>query len=193
MANKPQEPIDGRPEGAIEQKYSAALDGMRNLPFLKTAKYQEQQFRANREGAHPKIVEFADQLVKRMKLVGVPMFPHCIVRTPADQDAAYALGHSRIRGNGDYPHRAFAVDIIHGIKGWNLTEKQWALVGHLGFEVAKKVGVTVVWGGDWDGDGDIHDQKLYDPAHWEIAFWRSIEPQEPWMTKPSRLAEFHRR
>jgi len=26
----------------------------------------------------------------------------------------------------------------------------------------------LVWGGDWDADGDYGDQKLFDPAHWEI-------------------------
>lgn len=26
----------------------------------------------------------------------------------------------------------------------------------------------LVWGGDWDADGDYDDQKLFDPAHWEI-------------------------
>lgn len=26
----------------------------------------------------------------------------------------------------------------------------------------------LVWGGDWDGDGDYTDQKLFDPVHWEI-------------------------
>lgn len=192
MANKPVDPGE-RPESVVEQKYASALDAIRNADFVGSPKYQEQQFRANREGAHPKIIEFADALVARFAKLGVPLFPHCIVRTPADQDAAYALGHSRIKGSGEYPHRFAAVDIIHGTLGWKMSEKSWDLIGHVGFEVAKKVGATLVWGGDWDGDGDIHDQKLYDPAHWELAFWRSMEPTEPFMSKQSRLAQLHRK
>lgn len=165
----------------VPATYDAALRGVMDRDFLKTEKYQGQQWRASREGAHPKIVEFEAALIARMKELGVPMFAHCVVRSPEEQDAVFVLGNSQRKGSDPYAHRFAAVDIIHSTKGWNLTEKAWDLIGHIGFEVAKRRSIPVVWGGDWDGDGDKHDQKLYDPAHWELAFWQSMEPKPPFM------------
>ncbi|TRL41904.1 hypothetical protein [Rhizobium straminoryzae] len=161
--------------------HGAALRAMMNRPYLENPKYDEQQWRANREGAHPKILEFEEAMVRRMASLGVPMFAHCIVRTPADQDAAYALGRSRLRGSDPYPHRFAAVDLIHCNRGWDLPEMCWDMIGHIGNEVAKRLSIPIVWGGDWDGDGDKSDQKLYDPAHWELAHWRMMEPEPPHM------------
>lgn len=165
----------------IIDNYGAALRAMMNSPFLHSMKHQEQHWRANREGAHPKIIEFEEALIKRFAKLGVPLFAHCVIRTREEQDAAFALGHSRIKGSDPYPHAFAAVDLIHGFLGWNLPEKAWDLIGHIGREVAASLSIPMTWGGDWDGDGDKTDQKLYDPAHWELAFWRAMEPKPPFM------------
>lgn len=158
------------------EDYGAGIRAMINRDFLDNPTYGNQQDRANRVGAHPQISLFADALVKRAKKVGIPLFPHCMVRTPAEQAAAYVRGASLNDGKGPYPHRFGAVDIIHGVKGWNLPEESWDIIGHMGFEEAKKLGIDITWGGDWDGDGIKTDQKLYDPAHWELTNWRVINP-----------------
>ena len=78
---------------------------------------------------------------------------------------SFAAGTTKARA-WESPHNyGLAVDIIHGTKAWDLTRKQWEIVGHMGKEVAAQLGVKVVWGGDW---------KFYDPAHWELANWRDI-------------------
>lgn len=147
-----------------------ALAAMRNPAFIKTPKYKEQQKRALREGAHPDIVEFADKLVKRFRDMGIPMFPHCIVRTESEQADAYMRGVSKVNPFvGPYPHQAFAVDIIHGVLGWMDNPSiphAWDIVGHLGKEVALSMGIKIVWGGDWN--------VLYDPAHFELDGWRDL-------------------
>jgi len=33
--------------------------------------------------------------------------------------------------------------------------------------VAAELGIRLRWGGDWDGDQDLHDQKLMDLVHFE--------------------------
>lgn len=165
----------------IIDNYGAALRSIVNRPFLESEKHQEQHWRANREGAHPKILEFEDRLIGRFARLGVPLFAHCVVKTPVEQDAVYVLGTSTIRGVDPYPHKAFAVDIIHGFLGWKMDSKAWDLIGHVGMEVAQSLSIPMTWGGDWDGDGDKTDQRLYDPAHWELAHWRSIEPVAPFM------------
>lgn len=149
--------------------FPRALDAMRNPGFLKAAKYQEQQMRANRVGAHPHILEFADKVVKRGAALGIPLFPHCIVRTYDEQVAAYTRGMSRDSpADGLWPHRAFAVDIIHGVLGWMdkpIIYNAWAIIGHLGKEVAHSMDIEIEWGGDW---------KFRDAAHFELKRWRDI-------------------
>ncbi|MBT9371785.1 hypothetical protein [Rhizobium sp. CSW-27] len=158
--------------------YPRALQAMRNPGFLKSPRYQEQQTRANRVGAHPHILEFSDKLVKRGAALGIPLFAHCIVRTFDEQAAAFVLGHSKDHpDDGLWPHRCAAVDIIHGTLGWmdqpNIPHA-WDVIGHLGHEVARSMDIKITWGGDWDGDGDTMDNRLYDPAHFELSNWRQI-------------------
>lgn len=161
--------------------YPQALEAMRNAAFIKTAKWQEQQLRAERNGAHPLITEFARKLVQRAAKLGVPLFPHCIVRTYEDQASAYARGVSWTPPTRPYPHRAFAVDIIHGKLGWMdkpPIPHAWEIIGHLGLETARSMGIKITWGGDWDADGDTSDERKYDPAHFELSNWRDLYAEQ---------------
>lgn len=115
----------------------------------------------------------------RMRALGVPMFPHCIWRSEAEQERLFKGGFTKVL----YPHsahnRGCAVDVIHSTKAWNLTESQWQIVGHVGRELAASKGWKLVWGGDDPGVDDAFD---WDPAHWELERWRShamVRPQPP--------------
>lgn len=165
---------------ALDEAYGDALRNMRHRAFCYSQKYGEQQARADRAGAQPEILEFERRLVKRAFKLGVPLFAHAVVRRSVDQNRLFREGKSHARA-GESPHNyGAAVDLIHGTKAWALSRKQWAIIGHLGKEVAAQMGVAVVWGGDW---------KFYDPAHWELANWRDIRAQysdgEDWDGRPS--------
>lgn len=153
----------------IETRFQAALNAMRNPGFLKSPKYQQQQKRALREGAHPQILEFERKLVKRLAEMGVPVFAACVVRTYDEQASAYARGVSKDSpADGLWPHRAFAVDIIHGTLGYMdkpVIPNAWAIIGHVGKEVAASMGIKITWGGDW---------TFYDPAHFELTGWKQM-------------------
>lgn len=165
--NKMVEPDLSRIDPAT--KFPRAIAAMQNPGFIKSAKYTEQQHRARREGAHPLILEFADKLVKRLGMLNIPVFPHCIVRTEEEQQAAYALGVSwDSPADGLWPHRFGAVDIIHSQFAWMdkpVIPHAWDVIGHVGKQVAISMGLKVVWGGDFP-------PGKYDPAHWELASWR---------------------
>lgn len=141
-----------------------ALRAMVDRDYLGHPRYQEQQWRAERQGAHLLIVEFEKAFVKKCAEYGVPMFAHCVVRTREEQARVFREGHSKTPPTGQWAHQHCAVDVIHSKYGWNLTRDQWNLLGHIGKDVAKVRGIDIVWGGGW--------RSPWDPAHWELAHWR---------------------
>lgn len=162
-----------------ETGYSQALAGMVDTEFIKTVRYGEQQYRADALGAHPVIVEFSTLLVRRMRALGVPMFPHCIWRSEAEQERLFKTGFSKVLYPESAHNRGCAVDVVHSLKAWDLTDSQWQIVGHVGRELAASKGWKLVWGGD---DPGIYDEFDWDPAHWELANWRShakVRPEPP--------------
>lgn len=147
---------------------------MADRPFLNSQRWQEQQWRANREGAHPDILEFEKVFIRRMTKLGVPMFASEVRRTAQRQNDLHALGNSKAKA-GQSPHQyGCAIDLVHSVKGWALDKTQWKLVGHVGKEVAKQRGLRLEWGGDWN---------FYDPAHWQVATWKTDKEQYPWPKK----------
>lgn len=150
--------------------YSQALAGMVDKLFIKSTTFGDQQRRADYRGSHPIIYEFGALLVLRMQRLGVPMYVHCLWRDKEAQETAFKLGHSKVQWP-DSPHnRGCAVDIIHSRHLWDLSPRQWQIIGHVGKEVAAAKGFKLVWGGDWKRYPDA--QIGWDPAHWQLADWR---------------------
>lgn len=152
----------------IETRFQSALNAIRNPGFIKSPKYQQQQKRALREGAHPDILDFERKLVKRLASMGVPVFAVCVVRTAQEQAAVYASGASKDSpDDGLWPHMAFAVDIIHGTLGYMdrpLIPNAWAIIVHVAKEVAISMGIEITCGHDWG----------WDSAHFELKHWKRI-------------------
>lgn len=175
--------------------YRTAMAQLTNKSFCRTPKYREQQGRANRIGAYiylekkrfrgqevevPRcpIGEFEKAFVSDLRRRGMPFFCHSMVRTPEEQYELYKRGVSNAKGM-DSPHpNGMAVDIIHSVFGWEISDRAWEIVGHIGKEVAKRLKIDIRWGGDWDGDGipvyNDKDERLWDPAHWELARWQTL-------------------
>lgn len=100
-------------------------------------------------------------------------------RNQAIQDEMYFSGRSKVR----YPHSkhnkvpSMAVDIAPYPIDWGEHEKPSDNIKALGRfyymagkvdEIARNKGITLRWGGDWDGDNDFMDQKFDDLLHFEI-------------------------
>lgn len=166
------------PADIVEPKgFDDAIRGMRDRAFLASQNWQDQQWRANREGANPYILEFERVFIKRMAKLGVPMFAHEVVRTAERQDDLYAQGVTKAKAGQSAHQYGCAVDIVHSVKGWGLSNKEWALCFHVGTEVRKALGIALEWGGD---DPDINDAFDWDPAHWELDTWKIWKDQFPW-------------
>lgn len=169
------------PSPVPDTGYSQALAGMVDKEFIKSTKYGDQQFRADIIGAHPVIVEFSTLLVRRMRALGVPLFPHCVWRGREEQEKLFAEGFTKAHYPDSAHNRGCAVDIVHSTKAWELTERQWQIIGHVGYEIAAANGYKLVWGGDDVAIGRVYrDDFNWDPAHWELEAWRSharVKPQ----------------
>lgn len=153
------------PAAPVHNTYEEALKRLQSPAFIDGPKFREQQNRANRKGANIDIITFERAFIRRLEKLKVPMFAHNMVRTEEEQTALYIKGVSKAKGaQGPHVHGC-AVDIVHSTRAWDLTKKEWTLLGHIGKEVAGQLGIKLTWGGDW---------KFYDPAHWEIANWRDL-------------------
>lgn len=161
------------PDAVPSKSLPDALAGLVDRPFLATQRWQEQQQRAFREGAHPKVLKFEKAFIRRMKKAGIPMFAHTVVRTAQEQAYLVSQGVSKDSpDDGLWPHRGCAIDLVHSVKGWNMNEDEWKLIGHLGKEISAQMGLSMIWGGDW---------SFYDPAHWELKKWKTIAGEYPWI------------
>jgi len=95
----------------------------------------------------------------------------CSYRGREEQGKAVAQGKSKTPWpTSKHNHLpSLAVDLCpyrNGMK-WNDREAFYYLGGILkGLSIA--MGIPIRWGGDWDGDNDLHDQRFTDLPHFEI-------------------------
>lgn len=163
---------DNKPVIVPVTDYRTSLRAIANPDFCRSQRYREQQGRASREGVHPDILHFSDLLIGQLRKANVPFFPHCYIRSADEQDRLKAQGFSKAAG-GQSPHNyGLAVDAIHSVKGWEITPQSWALVGHIGKELAARNGIAVEWGGDWKKRQS--DIVGWDPAHWQLQGWKAL-------------------
>jgi hypothetical protein len=164
--------MEYRPPPPVEvTDLASGLKALVDTPRLLSVRLQEQRQQARRVGAHPDILEFERRFIRRLQhRHGIPMYGHNMVRSKMEQAALYVQGVTKAQ-YGESPHNwGCAVDIVHSVFAWDLQEQSWAMLGHIGKEVAKQAGIKVVWGGDW---------SFYDPAHWELSNWREIRGDFP--------------
>lgn len=102
-------------------------------------------------------------------------FPCLVIeghRGEAEQNAAFEKGNSELQWpNGKHNrYPSYAVDVAPLKKGtldWNDRALFYYFAGYV-MATAEKLGLNIRWGGDWDMDGDLHDQKLVDLPHFEV-------------------------
>lgn len=62
---------------------------------------------------------------------------------------------------------SLAIDLAPYPIDWSDLPRFYILAGVM-LALAKRNNVKLRWGGDWDGDGDLSDQKFNDLGHFEI-------------------------
>lgn len=92
-------------------------------------------------------------------------------RTLERQTQLFKEGKSKLDGiktKGKHNYSpSLAIDIAPYPIDWNDTKRFFFLAGMV-MATAKSMGVNMIWGGDWDSDGDYADQTLMDYPHFQI-------------------------
>lgn len=166
--------------------------------FTETA-YLRQCGNADWQNVDDDVKEFAARFIEEARKRGIPLYVHSAYRTKAQQTEVWARRASRAQWPRAAHCQGKAVDIVHSVFNWDMSIEEWAYLHWLGADTLRKMNagrlkarlVTFTWGGDWDGDGDIHDHRLYDPAHWEKDGWkddiRKLPESEPIRATPRGL------
>lgn len=157
------------PEPLLPVTHQAAAQALAAPDLVKSKRFLEREWEIDRSLLNPQMRDFADALMRDLKRRGIPLFIHCGLRSDSEQNRLYAAGRSKARAGQSAHNYGCAIDVIHLTKGWELTQKEWAIIGLIGKEVARKRCLKITWGGDWN---------FYDPAHWEFTNWRALAADE---------------
>ena len=90
-------------------------------------------------------------------------------RGQKEQNEAFASGHSKLK----YPdgnHNKFpslAIDVAPYPVDWNDRERMTLFAGFV-LGTAKQIGIKIRWGGDWDNNTQVKDNKFDDLVHFEL-------------------------
>lgn len=119
--------------------------------------------RADFTGCPVELRRWYRSFYRALKAHGLPVYAHTCFRSPELQEHLRQRGLSQL-GSGAH-QRAAAIDVVHGYYHWAPDRNFWRVLGVIGKQVAHTENLDLVWGGDF--------KTLYDPAHWELADWRS--------------------
>jgi peptidoglycan L-alanyl-D-glutamate endopeptidase CwlK len=117
----------------------------------------------NLNSAVPELQEIFREVVKRYDCSVT-----CGFRGRDAQNQAFENGNSRTK----FPHGKHnrlpseAVDAPPYPIDWNNKKRFYHFAGYV-MRVAEDLGHEIRWGGDWDSDLDLDDQKFFDLVHWE--------------------------
>ena len=90
-------------------------------------------------------------------------------RSEERQNKLYDEGKTKVRyPNGRHnanPSRA--VDVVPYPIDWDDRERFHLFAGFV-LGIARSMGINLRWGGDWDQDWYVHDNRFYDFPHFEL-------------------------
>ena len=95
------------------------------------------------------------------------------IRSKEKQDRMFAEGKSKFKYPGSKHNvlaangKSIAVDVTPYPVDWKDRERQTLFAGFV-IGVAKGMGIKLRWGGDWDMDFQVNDNKFDDFPHFEL-------------------------
>jgi len=112
------------------------------------------------KGVDSKLVNVLNELIKIMDVTIIEG-----LRSKERQEQLLAQGKTKTKYSKHIEGKA--VDLAPYPIDWNDRE-MFHYMGGMLRGLGKAMGVNIRWGGDWDSDGDINDNKFDDLVHVEI-------------------------
>lgn len=161
-------------------KSQKAMSTLKDVAFVQSLDQRKKVSKVDRALTHDHIIRFYLSFYQELEKHGIPFYGFYFHRSHALQDKLYAKGRSKAKG-GQSPHNyGLAVDMVHSTRYWDLSRDEWAMIGTIGKEVARRLNIKVTWGGDW---------QFYDPAHWQLSNWKDLVENNDY-PKPMPVGEF---
>lgn len=90
-------------------------------------------------------------------------------RGQAEQDEAFQTGCSKLKFPTSKHNKlpSLAVDVAPYPINWDDKERFYHFGGFVK-GLAISMGIMIRWGGDWDGNNNLRDQRFFDLPHFEL-------------------------
>ena len=120
--------------------------------------------RSNLSSCHSDLQKVFNKVIERVDCSVL-----CGHRGKEDQDKAFDEGRSKVKyPNGRHnANPSNAVDVTPYPVDWKDRERQTLFAGYV-LGIAEGMGIKLRWGGDWDQDFQVADNKFDDFPHFEI-------------------------
>ena len=112
------------------------------------------------KGVKPELVNVLNELIKLMDVTIIEG-----LRTEERQNELVSQGKSKTKYSKHLSGKA--VDLAPYPIDWKDKERFYFFAGYVK-GVASQMGIELRWGGDWDGDTQVHDQTFMDLPHFEL-------------------------
>jgi len=124
--------------------------------------------RANLDKSHRGLQKLFEEVIKHFDCSVI-----CSYRGEVAQEMAFDAGHSNAHF-GESPHNfkpALAVDVVPYPIEWRDKDRMHYFAGQV-MGIAAKMGIEIKWGGDWDRDTHLSDERFHDLPHFELVNWK---------------------
>ena len=120
-----------------------------------------------------RLLSTADERLQRLFLEVVKTYDCTVLcghRGKEEQEEAYRAGKSKVL----FPHSkhnrmpALAVDVVPWPIDWEDTRRLYHFAGYVQ-GAADRIGLQLRWGGDFNRDGNLNNDRFVDLPHWEVA------------------------
>ena len=113
---------------------------------------------------HPDLIQVCELVIPNYDFTVLEGY-----RTNVRQNELFRQGKSKLRA-GESKHNnnpSIAVDLAPWPIRWD-EERAFYFLAGLMFQAASQLGVTLRYGGDWNGNFDFSDQSFFDLVHFEL-------------------------
>ncbi len=116
---------------------------------------------------HEKIQEVMRTAIRAVDLRALWGF-----RNEEQQNEFFNQGHSEKQWPNSLHNKfpSLAIDIVPYPVDWKNTDAFYYAAGHI-LMVAEMLDIDMRWGGDWNRNDILHDQKFYDLGHFELVVY----------------------